>query len=167
MNPLKSMCMNPKINYNNLIRQLLPPHKRQTCRLTFLQGLITPLQTLFNNFNIYRDDSRMMVNVNSQVMVLEGYLRKKYNEPVSIKVSTFNNGLLNIGLESEGTTMLVWIGLTNENSMKNVPLKDELRDKFQDADFVIFIPTDIDKLQIQADVEKYKLALVTYKIIQQ
>lgn len=159
--------MNPKINYNNLIRQLLPPHKRQPCRLTFLQELITPLQTLFNNFNIYRDDSRMMVNVNSQVMVLEGYLRKKYNVPVGIKVSTFNNGLLNIGLESEGTTMLVWIGLMIENSMKNVPLRDELRDRFQDVDFVIYIPVGIDKLQVQADIEKYKLALLTYKIIQQ
>lgn len=158
--------MNPKINYKNLIRQLLPPHKRQPLRLTFLQGLITPLQTLFDSFNTYRDDSRMMVNVNSQVMVLEGYLRKKYKELIGIKVSTFNNGLLNVGLESEGTTMLVWISLSNENSMKNVPLKDELRDKFQDADFVIYIPAGVDKLQVEADIEKYKLALITYKIIQ-
>lgn len=158
--------MNPKINYKNLIRQLLPPHKRQPLRLTFLQGLITPLQTLFDSFNTYRDDSRMMVNVNSQVMVLEGYLRKKYKEPIGIKVSTFNNGLLNVGLESEGTTMLVWISLSNEDSMKNIPLKDELRDKFQDADFVIYIPAGVDKLQVEADIEKYKLALITYKIIQ-
>ena len=72
--------MNPKMNYKNLTRQLLPPHKRQPNRMAFLRGLIAPLQSLFDSFNAYRNDSRMMFNVNSQVKVLEGYLRKKYND---------------------------------------------------------------------------------------
>lgn len=159
--------MIPKANYRNLVRQLLPPHKRQPFRLTFLQGLIVPLQSLFDSFDTYRNDSRMMFNVNSQVKVLEGYLRKKYNEPLGIKVATFNAGLLNVGLEIEGETMMVWFGLSSEGQLKGVPLKDELRDKFAEADFVVYIPTGIDKLQVEADIEKYKLALVTYKIIQQ
>lgn len=159
--------MNPKVNYRNLLRQLLPPHKRQPFRLAFLQGLIVPLQSLFDNFDTYRNDSRMMFNVNSQVKVLEGYLRKKYNEPLGIKVATFDAGLLNVGLEIEGETMMVWFGLSSEEQLKGVPLKDELRDKFAETDFVVYIPAGLDKLQVEADIEKYKLALVTYKIIQQ
>jgi len=159
--------MNPKMNYKNLIRQLLPPHKRQPNRMAFLRGLIAPLQSLFDSFNAYRNDSRMMFNVNSQVKVLEGYLRKKYNEPLGIKIATFDAGLLNVGLEIEGGTMMVWFGLSEEGTLKDVPLKDELRDKFADTDFVVYIPSGVDKLQVEADIEKYKLALVTYKIIQQ
>lgn len=159
--------MNPKINFINLLRQLLPPHKRQTNRILFLKGLTAPLQSLFDSFDTYRNDSRMMFNVNSQVKILEGYLRKKYNEPVGIKVATFDAGLLNVGLEIEGETMMVWFGLSDEGQLKGIPLKDELRDKFAEADFVVYIPAGIDKLQVEADIEKYKLALVTYKIIQQ
>ena len=159
--------MNPKINCKNLVRQLLPPHKRQSVRLTLLQSFVFPLQSLFDSFDKWRNDYRMRVNVNSQVMVLEGYLRKKYNESTGIKLATFNNGLLNAGLESEGTTMMVWFGLVNEDVTKGIPLKDEVRDNFEDSDFVIYIPPGIDKLQVESDIEKYKLALVTFKIIQQ
>lgn len=159
--------MNIEINYQNLVRQLLPPHKRQPARLRLLQGFVTPLQTLFEEFREWREDSRMMMNVNSQVRVLEGYLQKKYKEPVSIKIVTFSNGLLNIGLISEGKTMWPSVGLLSENRLQAVSLKDEQRDKFEDADFIVYIPSGIERMQIEADIEKYKQVLVTYKIIQQ
>lgn len=159
--------MNIEINYQNLVRQLLPPHKRQPARLRLLQGFVTPLQTLFEEFREWREDSRMMMNVNSQVRVLEGYLQKKYKEPVSIKIVTFSNGLLNIGLISEGKTMWPSVGLLSENRLQAISLKDEQRDKFEDADFIVYIPSGIERMQIEADIEKYKQVLVTYKIIQQ
>lgn len=159
--------MNIVIDHRNLVRQLLPPHKRQPTRLKLLQGFITPLQTLFGDFRYWREDSRMMMNVNSQVKVLEGYLRKKYKEPISIKIVTFSNGLLSVGLLSEGRTMWPAFGLFTEHVLKEIPLKDEQRDKFKDADFIVYIPANIDRIQIEADIEKYKQVLVTYKIIQQ
>lgn len=158
--------MNSNINYQNLIRQLLPPHKRQNTRIRLLQGFITPLQKLFNDFNIWRENSRMMVNVNSQVKILEGYLRKKYKAPITIKIITFNNGLMLVGLESEGTTMWPVIGLTDEE-MKTIPLENEIRDKFDGADFIVYIPEGINKMLIESEIEKYKQVLTTYKIIQQ
>lgn len=158
--------MNIRIDHRNLVRQLLPPRKRQAARLKLLQGFITPLQTLFDDFRSWREDSRMMMNVNSQVRVLEGYLRKKYQEPIQIKIVTFSNGLLTVGLLTEGTTMCPAIGLLAERTMKDVPLKYEQRDQFEDADFVVYIPTHIDRMRIGADIEKYKQVLVTYKIIQ-
>nr|DAN20595.1 MAG TPA: hypothetical protein [Caudoviricetes sp.] len=159
--------MNLKMNCLILLRQLLPPHKRQPVRMKLLTGFLSPLQSLFDGFDIWRDNSRMMINVNSQVKVFEGYLRKKYNEPISIKIVTFNNGLLLVGLISEGNTMWPDVGLEEENRLKAIPLENEIRDKFDDADFIVYIPKSVDKIQIEAEIEKYKQVLTTYKIIQQ
>lgn len=158
--------MNAKINYENLIRQLLPLHKRQKVRMQLLRHFISPLQTLFGDFNTWRENSRMTINVNSQVKILEGYLRKKYNESISIKIVTFNNGLMLAGLISEGNTMWPVIGLTGEE-LKTVPLENEIRDKFDGADFIVYIPENADKMLIESEIEKYKQVLTTYKIIQQ
>lgn len=158
--------MNAKINYQNFIRQLLPPHKRQKTRIRLLHCFIAPLQQLFSDFNTWRENSRMIINVTSQVKILEGYLRKKYNESISIKIVTFNNGLMLVGLEKEGNTMWPVIGLTGEE-MKTVPLENEIRDKFDGADFIVYIPDNVNKMLIESEIEKYKQVLTTYKIIQQ
>lgn len=158
--------MNAKINYSNFIRQLLPPHKRQKTRIRLLDGFISPLRQLFSDFNTWRENSRMMVNVNSQVKIFEGYLRKKYNESISIKIVTFNNGLMLVGLEKEGNTMWPVIGLADEEK-KAVPLEYEIRDKFGNTDFIVYLPANIDKMLIESEIEKYKQVLTTYKIIQQ
>lgn len=159
--------MNLMFTCRNLIRQLLPPHKRQTIRIELLSTLLSPVQSLFDSFKKWRENSRMMVNVNSQVKVFEGYLRKKYNEPISIKIVTFNNGLLLVGLISEGKTMWPEVGLRDENYFRSIPLENEIRDKFDGVDFVVYIPSTLDVNLIDAEIQKYKQVLTTYKIIQQ
>lgn len=158
--------MNLKMNCPNLVRQLLPPHKRQPVRLKWLIGLLALLQRLFDSFDVWRKGTRMLVNVNSQVKVLEGYLRKKFND-VNIRIVTFNNGLLLVGLVSEGRTMWPEIGLAKEKQMKLIPLENEVCDKFGGVNFIVYIPTTVDKRQIELEIDKYKQALITYKIIQQ
>lgn len=157
--------MNPNITISNLIRQLLPPHKRKNIRLALLQGFGKPLENLWESFFEWRSNTRMMVNVNCQVRVFEGYLRKKYREPISIKIITFSDGLLLVGLEEEGTTMMPPIGLETE-TMVDVPLDGEIRERFGDADFIVYIPAGIDINLIRAEIENYKQALTKYKIIQ-
>lgn len=159
--------MNLMFTCRNLIRQLLPPHKRQTIRIELLSTLLSPVQSLFDSFKKWRENSRMMVNVNSQVKVFEGYLRKKYNEPISIKIVTFNNGLLLVGLISEGKTMWPEVGLRDENYFRSIPLENEIRDKFDGADFIVYIPKNVNINLIDAEIQKYKQVLTTYKIIQQ
>lgn len=153
------------ILFNNLVRQLLPPHKRQSVRLSLLRAFIAPLSPLFASFADWRSDTRMMINVNSQVKVFEGYLRKKYNEPVTIKIITFDDGLLLVCLENEGVLLQPDIGLEAEKKI-DVPLDGEVRDRFGDADFIVYIPTGLDINLIRAEIEKYKQALTKYKIIQ-
>lgn len=41
--------MNIKINFLNLARQLLPPHKRQPVRMKLLQGFFAPLYSLLRH----------------------------------------------------------------------------------------------------------------------
>lgn len=153
------------IIFTNLVRQLLPPHKRQPVRLSLLRAFIAPLTQLFASFTVWRGDTRMMINVNSQVKVFEGYLRKKYNEPVTIKIITFDDGLLLVCLENEGVLLQPDVGLTDEKRI-DVPLDGEIRDRFGDADFIVYIPAGLDINLIRAEIEKYKQALTKYKIIQ-
>lgn len=156
--------INPKINYDNLVRQLVPPHKRQSVRLGILRRFAGRLKELHAEFYLWRNDIRMIVNVNSQVRVLEGYLRKKYNEPFSIKVLTYDDGLMNVCLEEEGLTMMPGIG-NDEAVLQAVALEGELREQFGDTDFMVYIPAGVDKELIVAEIEKYKQVLTTYKII--
>lgn len=155
------------IAFNNLVRQLTPPHKRQPNRLALLRALAFPLRQLFAIFDDWRKDTRMMVNVNSQVIVLEGYLRKKYKEPITIKIVTYADGLLDVGFEEEGYAMLAPIGLLEEERDVGVPFEGEIRMQFGDVDFIVYIPPGIDINLIRSEIEKYKRASKRFKIIQQ
>lgn len=157
---------NLRIDYPDLVRQLLPTHKRQPVRLWWLRGLTAPLATLFAGFGTWRDDQRRLVNVNSQVRVLEGYLRYKYGEPLAIRIVTFDDGLLPVALRSEGDALRLVAGLRSEEVRAALALRGEIRDSFGDADFVVYIPEGIDAEAVRADIERFKQALVTYRIIQ-
>lgn len=157
--------MNLVLNCHNLVRQLLPPHKRQPVRISLLAGFLSPLQASFADFTAWRSDARMIIGVNSQVRVLERYLRKKYKDP-AVRIVTPGNGLLPVGLESEGSTMWPFFSLEHEGRMPAVPLEHEIRDKLGDADFIVYISASADPGLIGNEIEKYKQALVTYKIIQ-
>ena len=112
---------NPKLNIDNLVKQLLPWYKRQPVRLTILRAMVTPLRLLWGDFDKWRDDTRMIINVNSQVMVLEGYLKKKYNQPVKITIVTFDDGALKVGLISEGLTSALKVPLASEIELQKAP----------------------------------------------
>lgn len=157
-----------RINYRNLVRQLIPAHKRQPVRLWWIGRLIAPLDTIWAAFDKWRSDTRMMINVNSQVAVFEGYLQKKYNEPIAIRVVTFDDGMLRVSLRAEGDTLRLCTGLRpDEQSREAVPLRGEIREMFGDADFIVYIPLTVDVDMIRAEIERFKQALVEYKIIQQ
>lgn len=158
--------MNPVIRIPHLVRQLLPPHKRQPVRLALLRAFLSPVEELFQAFSQWRSNTRMMVNVNCQVKVFEGYLRKKYREPIAIQIVTFSDGLLPVGLEEEGKAMMPAIGLQEELHDAHVPLDGELRERFGEVDFIVYLPATLDCRQIEAEIEKYKQVLTQYKIIQ-
>lgn len=154
------------IDIRNLIYQLVPPHKRLPVRLAWLSSLLAPLVDLWVSFYAWRANAKMMVNVNSQVAVLEGYLRKKYNQPVAIKIESYTDGLLWVSLLSESDTHRPAFGRFGEEPNPEIPLKDEIRERFEGYDFIVYIPSSVDRTLVEADIDKYRQALIKYKIIQ-
>lgn len=157
------------VNFRHLIYQLLPPNKRQPVRVRWLTALFSPLTGLWQSFQAWRNESRMLINVNSQTAVLEGFLRNLYHEPTAIKIESYADGLLWVSLSSESEERQVdidWVVTDGAQDVPLVPLANELRNKFADADFVVFIPSRLDKTLVAAKIDKYKQALINYKIIQ-
>lgn len=157
-----------RINYGNLVRQLLPVHKRQPERLRWLRGLTSPLEGLFSDFGAWRDNVRMTANVTSQVMVLEGYLRKKYAEPLAIRIETYQDGGQMVCLEEEGQAQRLDLALGGAEDVPSaaIPLEGEIRRQLDGASFIVRIPAGVDSDAVKADIERFKQAMVTYKIIQ-
>lgn len=158
------------INIRHLAYQLLPPHKRQQNRANWLVSLLAPLVELWDGFYTWRANKRMMVNVNSQLLVLQGYLQKKYNQPFKIYIESYRDGLpwVALNLEESGE-LLLQTGLADEERQESVPLKDEIRTRFNGVDFKVYIPKDLkdlDRVLIAAEIEKYRQALVKYEIIE-
>lgn len=163
------------VDIKNLIYQLVPPHKRLPVRLTWLTSLLSPLTDLWAKFYVWRQTSRMLINVNSQVDVLEGYLRVKFNEPIAIKIESYSDGLLWVALSNEaenmqpeftgkydpGTAEAAATGIYPE-----IPLAQEIRGRFDGTDFIVYLPARVDRTLAEAEIDKYKQALIKYKIIQ-
>ena len=157
---------NVKISIDNLVRQTLPWYKRLPSRLAWLRVLLYPLLCLFEQFDTWRRRTRLLINVTSQVKVLESYLRDKYGD-IRIGISTFTEGALNLGLEIEGETHRADIALESEGGGVLLPLEGEMREAFGDVDFIVYIPAGINYDAIRADIERFRQAMVKYKIIQQ
>lgn len=164
--------MNVKLNIPNLVRQVLPNHKRKPGRLILLRSYVAPLAALFAQFDEWREQLRIEMNMTSQVGVLEGYLRAKYNDK-RIRIETFQDRGLPVGLHFEGKVNAVPVSLgTTPAERLNpavVPLPGELREQFGDVDFTVHLPADysdaiIEKIRI--DIERFKQVLVKYKIIE-
>lgn len=159
------------INIRQLAYQLLPPHKRKPNRVNWLVSLLAPLAQLWDEFYTWRANKRMMVNVNSQLLVLQGYLCKKYNQPFDIYIESYSDGLPWIALNlEESEEMIPEIGLLEEDGdHEKIPLRDEIRTAFNGVDFKVYIPKGVEGISkelIAAEIEKYRQALVKYEIIE-
>lgn len=156
----------PKIDFGNLVCGLLPWFKRQPVRLSVLRAIVSPLVGLFAEFGIWRSNTRMVIGVTAQVGVLEGYLRKKYAQPVEIKIVTFDDGAIEVGLPIEGDVLVITIGTVAENEPYALfVLSGEIRQQFGDANFVVYIPAAVDVDSLRADIERFRLAGTTFTIV--
>lgn len=136
-------------------------------RLKWLSCLLSPLMDLWVAFQTWRTSTRMLVNMNSQIGVLEGYLRNKYNEPIAIRIESYADGLLWVPLASESEAQQPEFHSDyTQVPVPEIPLQFEIRDRFSDVDFIVYIPVTIDKALIQAEIDTYRQALIKYKIIQ-
>ena len=109
----------------------------------------------------------MLINMTGQVRVLEGYLNMKYDPTGSIRIVSFDDGLLWVSLEGEGDNYHPRFGLAAEpDNLVDIPLANELHGSLGDVDFVVYIPASVHPDLVWAAVEQYRLAGMTFKIIQ-
>lgn len=155
-----------KIDFGNLVRQLLPNHKRQPIRLRILRAFVKPLAEAFTSFSQWRDETKKLINVTNQKGVLEQFLRNKYGA-ADITIESYHETGCGIGLRPEGVGVALVVGVNKaEGTPAVIPLRGENREQFGDVDFIVHIPAGVDAEQVRADIEKYRAALTTYKIEQ-
>lgn len=158
---------NITVDFGNLVRQLLPDYKRQPVRLRILRAFVKPLADVFVQFRRWRDQTRKLLNVTNQKGVLEWFLRDKY-KAAEITIESYRQAGFGVGLRTEGIGVSQAIGADrSEGTPVSIPLRGEHREQFGDVDFIVHIPLLVNIEQVRADVEKYRAALTSYKIVQQ
>ena len=129
--------------------------------------MLMPLAEQWTLFCAWRTASRMLVNVNSQTAVLEGYLRTKYHEPPAIKIESYEDGLPTIALSDESEDRQVRFHSSEKgNPVPEFPLSQEIRNRFEGVGFLVYIPGHLDRTLIEAEIDRYKQALITYRLVQ-
>lgn len=149
--------MNIILNFREIVRQYVAPHRRQENRLKWLWALVD-LESVWASFSAWRDYYRYKVHVTSQHKSLECHLRKLFGTAIVVK--SYNDQFLEIGLISEPAHIVVF------DTYQNVALEGESEQVFSDADFIVYIPSGISLELVKSEIEKYKLADKIFKIIQ-
>lgn len=150
------MVMNIILNFKELVRQYVAPHRRQRVRLGWLWALID-LESVWLAFAAWRDYYRYKVHVTSQHRSLEGHLNKTFGGGILIK--SYEDQFLAIGLNSEPAHWVLF------EPMPEIALEGEGGQSFQDVDFIVYVPEGIDLSLVRAEIERYKIADRTYKIV--
>ncbi len=148
--------MNIILDFKELVRQYIAPYRRQGNRLKWLWALVD-LDGVWSAFSSWRAYYRYKVHVTSQHRSLQGHLTKTFGAGILIK--SYDDQFLDIGLVSEPAH---WVTF---EPMQEVALLGEGGKSFADADFMVYVPSTMDINLVRSEIEKYKLADKTYKII--
>ncbi len=155
-----------KITIPAFVTNMLPPHKRQTSRLAWLNALTYPLVQLMGDYLSFRQDALIRFTVTGQTISLQWYLNYLLDvELQRILIVNDQYGGFFIGLRSEGKTVAKAFGLSTEtpNEPQTIPLHGENPASLP-YDFRVIIPGSVDARQVQGIVNKYKLAGRSYDI---
>ncbi len=148
--------MNVILNFKELVRQHVAPHRRQPARLGWLSALVD-LQGVYNSFAAWRSYFRYKVHVTSQHKALQGHLNKTFGGGILLK--SYSDQFLAIGLNNEPAHWVLF------SPMQGIALEGESGQSFEEADFIVYAPSGINLNLLAAEIEKYKLADKAYKII--
>ena len=148
--------MNIILNFKEIIRQYVAPHRRQSNRLKWLWGLVD-LDGVWKSFSEWRDYYRYKVHVTSQHKSLQGHLNKTFGGGILVK--SYNDQFVDVGLDSEPAHWVLF------DPMQEIALEGEGGRSFDDADFIVYVPSGANLSLVMAEIERYKIADRTYKII--
>lgn len=148
--------MNIILNFKEIIRQYVAPHRRQANRLNWLWALID-LDSVWKSFSEWRDYYRYKVHVTSQHKSLQGHLNKTFGGGILVK--SYDDQFLDVGLDVESAHWALF------DPMQEIALEGEGGKSFEDVDFIVYVPSGVNLNLVMAEIERYKIADRTYKII--
>lgn len=148
--------MNIILDFKEIIRQYIAPHRRQSVRLGWLRALVD-LDGVWQSFAAWRDYYRYKVHVTSQHRSLQGHLVKTFGSGILVK--SYEDQFLAVGLNAEPAH---WVLL---EPMQEIALEGEGGQRFKDVDFIVYVPQGVDLNLVRAEIERYKIADRTYKIV--
>ena len=151
--------MNVVLDFKELVRQYVAPHRRQPVRLRWLWGL-TDLEGAWEQFAAWRDYYRYKVRVTGQQASVEGHLGRLLGSGVKVVVRSYADGYLSVGLEQE---VPHWVEF---DPQKEIALEGEIEELFGGCDFVVYVPHGTDMMLVTEEVERYRLADKKYKLIE-
>lgn len=154
------------VNLGNIILNVLPPKKRKTNFIAWMNVLYKPLYTIQLAFNLFFDEIEYELKFNGQVIYLEHVLNDYFDEIargiyITDTIQLTQVVIYNSSEENEHTYIF--------NDLENNPLVLFNTLEFDsDVDFVVNIPSGVyvDLVQLKIVVNKYKILGKTYKINQ-
>jgi hypothetical protein len=139
------------IDWNRLIKTLLPGSVRKPTTIALLNALITPVKTVYNQFAAFRTNINEQLMITPQKRILQYWLNQKFDSTEErIEIKDYDQlDTLFIFLESENQPLYLptFIGAS-------------------EYDFEVCVPTELqgEELLIRSFLDRYKLATKRYLI---
>jgi hypothetical protein len=167
------------INYDKVVNQLAPHYLRGRKLILYLQSIVKPIQTLADQFKEWAQETRIEASMTSQVFKLEWFLNRRFGKYFLDASERF----FIVNSEVSGET--VWHEDANIETEMHLLLNDEPQeptailyhegeiDDTAACSFIVTVPApDTTKISeanylamIKYQIDKYKLANKTYKLI--
>lgn len=152
-------------NIQNLIWTMLPPFLRKPLRVYWLMSLLKPIDDLMQGYLQFKQGISYKISINAQVIVFENYINKILDpEAKRIKIIHAVDGAIPIGLEIERSYFMS-LSTSSEGKFKPIPLFGE-NDNALDVSFNVIVPLGVNIAKLKSEINIYKPAGKTYKIIQ-
>jgi hypothetical protein len=124
-----------KINFDTLIKLLLPVRMRGTALVALLRSLIAPLESLYNQFIIRREDTLLLLKYDASKRNMELALRKQFKD----------NGIY---IQNATTEIAIEPAYLNEE--KPLWLNFYIDKEITTDDFIVFVPLATHNANAQA-----------------
>lgn len=152
-----------KISFNLLTKILLPFHKRQPVRLSFLSIFAQKAKQAMEKLLIIKSETIKSLGITGQTIMLTHHLNNLFGPGISIVHGIQQS--LNFGLLEDGSQNYIDIGLLSEaSSFRPAALEGENLESFG-FDYQVIITPATPVSSLTAELNKYRLAGKTFEIV--
>jgi hypothetical protein len=144
------------ISFVNMINGLLPFHKRQTKRLTFLKAFTDKMDAYMLFIKDFRQEALMLAYTNCQKFKLQKHLNDVFDK-IQRRIIILDNAEIGnvIGYESESDFLL--FGLESETTVYET-FGFMAEQGLIDNEIIVIVPEGTNQNMVLNDINRYKLA---------